>query len=191
MIKLTSMLVVATLACSTLLQAQTTDPKLEWATKVVALQQGPELDRLVSQLSGSTTQELIANWGPKLEANVSKSKQQKASDDLNAELKKYTEDTSELIGKQVGKVSADVLIPAYAERFSLDELKQIAAFFDSPAIKKYQSVAPELGNVFIQKLMEESRADVVARVKRFDDAALKIVGTAPAAPTAGKSPTKK
>ena len=185
------MLVVATLACSTLLQAQTTDPKLEWATKVVALQQGPELDRLVSQLSGSTTQELIANWGPKLEANVSKSKQQKASDDLNAELKKYTEDTSELIGKQVGKVSADVLIPAYAERFSLDELKQIAAFFDSPAIKKYQSVAPELGNVFIQKLMEESRADVVARVKRFDDAALKIVGTAPAAPTAGKSPTKK
>lgn len=191
MTKLTSMLVVATLACSTLLQAQTTDPKLEWATKVVALQQGPELDRLVSQLSGSTTQELIANWGPKLEANVSKSKQQKASDDLNAELKKYTEDTSELIGKQVGKVSADVLIPAYAERFSLDELKQIAAFFDSPAIKKYQSVAPELGNVFIQKLMEESRADVVARVKRFDDAALKIVGTAPAAPTAGKSPTKK
>ena len=191
MTKLTSMLVVATLACSTLLQAQTTDPKLEWATKVVALQQGPELDRLVSQLSGSTTQELIANWGPKLEANVSKSKQQKASDDLNAELKKYTEDTSELIGKQVGKVSADVLVPAYAERFSLDELKQIAAFFDSPAIKKYQSVAPELGDVFIQKLMEESRADVVARVKQFDDAALKIVGTTPAAPTAGKSPTKK
>lgn len=191
MTKLTSMLVVATLACSTLLQAQTTDPKLEWATKVVALQQGPELDRLVSQLSGSTTQELIANWGPKLEANVSKSKQQKASDDLNAELKKYTEDTSELIGKQVGKVSAEVLVPAYAERFSLDELKQIAAFFDSPAIKKYQSVAPELGNVFIQKLMEESRADVIARVKQFDDAALKIVGTTPIAPTAGKSPTKK
>lgn len=191
MTKLTSMLVVATLACSTLLHAQTTDPKLEWATKVVALQQGPELDRLVSQLSGSTTQELIANWGPKLEANVSKSKQQKASDDLNAELKKYTEDTSELIGKQVGKVSAEVLVPAYAERFSLDELKQIAAFFDSPAIKKYQSVAPELGNVFIQKLMEESRADVVARVKQFDDAALKIVGTTPIAPTAGKSPTKK
>lgn len=191
MTKLTSMLVVATLACSTLLHAQTTDPKLEWATKVVALQQGPELDRLVSQLSGSTTQELIANWGPKLEANVSKSKQQKASDDLNAELKKYTEDTSELIGKQVGKVSAEVLVPAYAERFSLDELKQIAAFFDSPAIKKYQSVAPELGNVFIQKLMEESRADVIARVKQFDDAALKIVGTTPIAPTAGKSPTKK
>lgn len=188
--KLTITLAIAILGCATALHAQTPDAKTEWATKVVALQQGPELDRLVAQLAGSTTQELIANWGPKLEANVPKAKQQKASEDLNSELKKYAEDTNQLIGKQVKKVSTDVLVPAYAERFTLDELKQIAAFFDSPAIKKYQTSAPELGNVFIQKLIEASRSDVVARAKQFDDAALKIVGTAAPAPKAGK-PVKK
>ena len=181
---------LAGLACTTALHAQTADSKTEWAKKVVALQQGPELDRLVAQLAGSTTQELIANWGPKLEASVPKAKQQKASEDLNAELKKYAEDTGQLIGKQVGKVSADVLVPAYAERFTLEELQQIAAFFESPAIKKYQTNAPELGNVFIQKLIEASRADVVARAKQFDDAALKIVGPAAAAPKTSK-PAKK
>ncbi|MGH8035937.1 MAG: DUF2059 domain-containing protein [Lysobacterales bacterium] len=181
---------LASLACTTALHAQTPDPKIEWAKKVVDLQQGPELDRLVTQLAGSTTQELIANWGPKLEANVPKAKQQKASEDLNAELKKYADDTTQLIAKRVSKVSADVLVPAYAERFTQEELQQIAAFFESPAIKKYQTNAPELGNVFIQKLVEASRADVVARVKQFDDAALKIVGTAPAASGAGK-PAKK
>lgn len=190
--KIALTLALAALSCVTTLHAQTpaSDSKTEWAAKVVALQQGPELDRLVAQLAGSTTQELIATWGPKLESNVPKAKQQKASEDLNAELKKYADDTSQLIGKQVKKVSADVLVPAYVERFTLDELKQIAGFFESPAIKKYQSSSQELGNAFIQKLVEASRADVVARARQFDDAALKIVGQEAAAPKAGK-PAKK
>jgi uncharacterized protein len=189
--KFTAALAIASTLFSVAAPAQTADPKTEWATKVVALQQGPELDRLVQQLSGSAAQDLIANWGPKLEAGVPKSRQQKASEDLNAELKKYTDDTSRLIGKQVSKVSADALVPAYAERFTLEELKQIAAFFESPAIKKYQSTAPELGTVFVQKLIDASRSDVTARSKQFDDAAIKIVGTAPPPAATNKAPAKK
>lgn len=188
--KLTIALAIALIGSITSLQAQTPDAKTEWATKVVTLQQGPELDRLVAQLAGSSTQELIANWGPKLEANVAKAKQQKASEDLNAELKKYTEDTNKLISKQVKKVSADVLVPAYAERFTVDELKEIAAFFESAAIKKYQATAPELGNAFVEKLIDASRSDVLARAKQFDEAAVKIVGKTATEPKVGK-PAKK
>lgn len=187
--KLITTLAIAGMACGAVVHAQT-DPKTELAKKVVALQQGPELDRLVGQLAGSTAQELIMKWGPQLEANVPKAKQKKASEDLNAELKKYADDASQLIGKQVGKVSTESLVPAYAERFTLEELQQIAAFFESPAIKKYQATAPELGNVFVQKLVEASRTDVVARIKQFDETAVKIVGTAPA-PGAAKPPAKK
>jgi len=181
---------LAGFAFAAAVHAQTPDPKTEWATKVVALQQGPELDRLVARLASSTAQDLIDRWGPRLEANVPKAKQQKVSDEINAELKKYAEDTKELIGKQISKVSANVLVPAYAERFTLEELKQIAAFFESPAIRKYQANTPELGNIFVQKLLEASRQDVDARVKQFDDAALKIVGTPPAAAVPGQ-PAKK
>ena len=163
--------------------AQTASSKTELAAKVVSLQQGPELERLVAQLAGSTTQQLIANWGPKLETNVPKARQEKASEELNAELKKYADDTVQLINKQVKKVSADVLVPAYAERFTQEELQQIAAFFDSPVIKKYQAAAPELGNAFVQKLVEVTRPDVVARARQFDDAALKIVGNSPSLPS--------
>lgn len=187
--KLITTLAIVGMACGAAVHAQT-DPKTELAKKVVALQQGPELDRLVGQLAGSTAQELIMKWGPQLEANVPKAKQKKASEDLNAELKKYADDASQLIGKQVGKVSTESLVPAYAERFTLEELQQIAAFFESPAIKKYQATAPELGNVFVQKLVEASRTDVVARIKQFDETAVKIVGTAPA-PGAAKPPAKK
>ena len=187
--KLITAIAIAGMACAATVHAQT-DPKTELAKKVVALQQGPELDRLVNQLAGSTAQDLIVKWGPQLEANVPKAKQQKASEDLNAELKKYADDASKLISKQVGKVSAESMVPVYAERFTAEELQQLAAFFESPAVKKYQAAAPELGSLFVQKIVDASRADVVARIKQFDDAAVKIVGTSPA-PGAAKPPAKK
>jgi hypothetical protein len=64
------------------------------------------------------------------------------------------------------------------ERFSLDELKQLVAFFESPAIKKYQAAAPDLGGLFVKQLIEETRPDVTARTRQFDEAATSIIGLA-------------
>jgi len=185
-------LAIASLALSAAVHAQTADPKLEWATKAVALQQGPELERLVGQLADSATQDILQNWGPKLQSNVPPAKMEQAKEGLNSELKKYFDDVSKTINSKVGKVSSSALIPAYMERFSLDELKQLVAFFESPAIKKYQSAAPELGSLFVKQLIEETNADVMARTRQFDDAATKIVGTGPAnkAPAAAQNADK-
>ncbi len=188
---------VVSLALSTASQAQTTDPKLEWATKVVTLQQGPELNRLVDQLANSTAQDLLQKWGPKLQTDVPKAKQAQVTEELNAELQKYSIEVSQLIGSRVDKVSADALIPAYMEKFTLEELKQIALFFESPAIKKYQTSAPELGNIFIQRLIEAARTDVSTRAAKFDETAAKIIGTntapksIPAPPVNSKPAAKK
>lgn len=191
--KLLTAIALSCLALATTAQAQNVDPKLEWATKVVTLQQGPELERLVGQLADGATQEVLQNWGPRLQSDVPKAKLQQATDDLNAELKKYYSDVSSAINSKVNRVSADTLIPAYMERFTLDELKQLVAFFESPAIKKYQVSAPELGNLFIKQLIEATRADVTDRVRQFDAAATKIVGAAPApkAPAAAAGSPEK
>ena len=164
--------------------AQTADPKLEWATKAVALQQGPELERLVSQLAESSSQNIVQSWGAKMRSDVAKDKVEQTAQSLNAELKKYNDDVTKIISSKVNKASADSLIPVYMSRFSLDELKQLVAFFESPAVKKYQAAAPELGNVFVNQLIMETRADVNARAKQFDDAAAKIVGATPKVPAA-------
>ena len=179
---------IAAVALATTVHAQTADPKLEWANKAVALQQGPELERLVSQLADSATQDILQNWGPKLQSDVAPAKMGQAKDSLNAELKKYFDAVSKTIGDKVTKVSEVALVPAYMERFSLDELKQLVAFFDSPVIKKYQSAAPELSSLFVRQLIEETRTDVIARGRQFDDAAAKIIATAPAAGAAATKP---
>jgi hypothetical protein len=176
------------------------DPKLEWATKVVALQQGPDMDRLVANLAGGTTQDMINNWQPRMLAKVAKPQQAKVTAELDAELQKYSDEVSKIIRSKLEKVSTDALVPLYLERFTLEELKQIATFLEAPAIRKYQGIAPELGSIFANKLVEASRAEVIARAKQFDDAATRIVGPAPAiAPAAASAkattptakPTKK
>ena len=182
--KLLVTLVFTGLALSLTAQAQTADPKLEWATKAVALQQGPELDRLISQLAESASQDLIENWENKLRAEVPKARSEAAAESLNVELKKYNDDVSKIIKNKVNKASTDSLIPAYMERFSLEELKQLVAFFESPAVKKYQAAAPALANLFVNQLIMETRVDVTARARQFDEAATKIVGAAPKAPAA-------
>jgi len=182
--KLLTTLGIAGLAFLVTAQAQTADSKLEWATKAVALQQGPELDRLIGQLAESSAQELVQSWGAKLSADVPKAQVEKAAESLNVELKKYHDEVSEIIKNKVNKASTDSLIPVYMERFSLDELRQLVVFFESSAVKKYQATAPELGNIFINQLIIETRADVFARAKIFDDAATKIVGSSPKVPTA-------
>ncbi|MDO9259149.1 MAG: DUF2059 domain-containing protein [Pseudomonadota bacterium] len=189
--KLLTALLIAGCAFSAASQAQTTDPKLEWATRLVALQQGPDLDSLVEQLAGSATQDLISGWESRLETSVPQAKQAKATEDLNAELAKFAADANKIIGSKVSQANKDALVPAYMDRFTLEELKQLTAFFDSPAVKKYKATTPDLVNVFVKQLVESSRTEIQARAKQFNETATKIVGAAPAAKPAGAAPAAK
>lgn len=181
--KLLTVLLLAGCTFSAASQAQTTDPKLEWAVKVVALQQA-DLDGLVGQLVSTTAQDIVADWAPRFDSAVPKARQAKATEEFNAELAKFAADANKIITSKVGQANSEALIPAYMERFSLDELKQLAAFFDSPVIKKYKTATPELVDVFVKKLVTSTQPDILARAKQFDVAATKIVGSAPAAPAA-------
>ncbi len=180
------------------IHAQTTDAKRTLAARVVAAQAGPEMDRLLEQIAGSATQQLIGNWSDRVAA-MPEAKRQSAVTALDAELKKFNDATLKAVTAQAAKVRSDALVTAYTERFSEDELKQLAALMEAPAYKKYQSTAPELGNVYVKAIVDGTRADVESRGKAFDATAAKITGTpapngapAPApAPAPSSAPAKK
>lgn len=173
------------------LHAQTADTKRDLAVRIIAAQDGPEMNRMLDQLAGSATQQMVSNWNPRLGA-MPADKRQKAAAALDAELKKFNDDALKLITAQAAKVRSDALATAYGDKFSEDELKQLLALMEAPAFKKYQTLAPELGNVFLKGIVEGTRSNVESRSKTFDAAAAKIVGAAPApqqAPTPAASPT--
>jgi uncharacterized protein len=161
--------------------AQTADAKRPLAVRAVAAQEGPEMDRMLAQLADSATQQMIGNWDERV-AGLPAAKQQGAIAALDAELKKFNDDTLKLITAQAPKARNEVLVSAYAERFSQDELKQLVALLEAPVFKKYQTTAPELGNLFVKAIVDGTRDQVTARSKVFDAAAAKIVGV-PASPS--------
>jgi hypothetical protein len=63
----------------------------------------------------------------------------------------------------------DTVVQVYAEKFTLDELRQIRAFHESPVAKKMQQAMPELMQRVIQQSMiqnKEMLPGLCARVKR-------------------------
>ena len=183
-------LILAACTFSSSIQAQPADPKLEWATRLVALQQGPDLDSLVDQLATSASQDVISSWEPRLVLITPQSKQAKVAGEINAEIIKFAADANKIIAGKVAQVSREALVPAYMERFTLDELKQLTAFFESPAVKKYKVATPALVNVFVQKLVETSRLEIQTRAKQFDEVAGKIAGPLPAPKKPSAAPAK-
>lgn len=170
--------------------AQTIDSRQDLAAKIAALQQGPEMDRMLQQLAGSATQQLMT---ADLNARIGKmpgDKRQAAAGAIDGELKSFNEDTLRIIKMQSSKVASDKLTAAYAEKFSEEELKQLLTMMQAPVFKKYQTTSPELGSIFVRGLIEATRADVERRGKQFDAAVSKIVGATPAprAPAAPANP---
>lgn len=189
--KIVSALLVAGFTFSSSGYAQTADPKLEWARKVVALQQGPDLDALVGQLVNGAAQDLVGTWTERFETTVPKARQAKASEDINAELAKFATDANRIITAKVGQANSEALVPAYMEKFTADELRQLVAFFESPVVNKYKAATPDLVSAFVKKLVDITQTDIQARAKQFDTAAEKIVGPAAPAAPAGRAPAKK
>lgn len=133
------------------------------------------MDALIAQLAGIAKSAIVEAWLPRLE-KMPAARQKVAIDQLDVELKKFNDDVVRLIKTRNERISLDVLVPAYSERFTADELKQLVAFLESPVIKKYYSASPHMANLLAQKLDAATSSDVQARAKEFDTRAARIVG---------------
>jgi uncharacterized protein len=214
--KFTSILITAALALAAvgstnLAFAQSGDnaaeSKKSLAERIVKAQQGAEFDRMLQQLANSTTPGLIDSAGPRLETAVPAAKRDAARTQLNDALTAYVADVTAFLKTRAATLTTKTLVPLYEERFSLEELRTLAAFFESDANRKYQQAAPEFGNKLVQALVNDTRKAVedkgLAFVKKADDILVKngapaapqgaapAPATAPKPATTGSQPAKK
>lgn len=156
-------------------EAPPSEAKRALAAKMVAFQRGPDMERMAYQLTSEAIQPLIDRWGPRLEA-MPAAKQDKAREQLNVELQTLGNSVRKLTEEQMTKSADTVLLNAYLDRFSEDELKQVVAVFELPAYKKYQNLGSELGRVWVKDVAEKIRPLVFAKDKDFDTKAASIMG---------------
>ena len=162
--------------------------KKELVAKIVALQQ-PAIDNLARGIAERPAAQMMQAAGNVLQTKVAPEKREAIGKAIEADVKKYVEESTPILKERAAKIGPATVGPIIEEHFSEDELKQLAAWLESPVNKKYQQVAPEMQQALVQKLVAEAGPLLDPKLKALEQRVRVALGVPPVAPASGTAPT--
>lgn len=164
--------------------------KKELVAKILQLQQ-PAMEGIARGLLQQPVGNLMQSAGMALQ-QVPADKREAAAKAIETDVRKFVEEATPMLRDRAIKLAPGTVGTMLEERFTEDELKQLAAWMESPVNKKYSQMAPELQSALGQKLVTESRASIEGKLKALEQSVGKHLGLPQApAPAASKPAAKK
>lgn len=168
--------------------------KKELIEKLLTLQQ-PAVDAAARNITEQQPMQMAASAQRVIMQNVPEDKRQATAQAVDAELKKYVQTAAPVIQASAQKLTKSTMAPALDERFTEDELRKLIAILESPELKKYNTVLPEMTDKLLDKIIVDARPTVdpalnktAANVRQI----LQNATSAKAAPAQAKpAPAKK
>jgi hypothetical protein len=178
-------------------QAQSTasPAKKELIAKVLKLQQ-PDIENAARVLTEQPAMQLWQQAGQALQ-RMPAERRDALVQDIQADLRKYVEETTPIVRERAIKLAPTTIGTVLDERLSEDELRQIVALLESPAVNKYKGLFPDMQRTLSERLVAETRGEVEPRLRAVQQTVGQRLGVAPAAsaPKAAaakaSAPTKK
>ncbi|MDQ6680161.1 MAG: DUF2059 domain-containing protein [Pseudomonadota bacterium] len=177
--------IAALLAGAALMNAQA-QTKKELVQKLLTLQQAG-IEQISRGLVERPALQLMQEAGLVLQRQVAPDKREALGKQIEAEVKKYVDESVPLVRDRAIKLAPTTIGPILEEKFSDEELKQLIAWFDSPVNKKYQQLGPEMQNAFVQKLVVDARPVVDPKIQALDARVRTLLGVPPAVPNGSAS----
>lgn len=171
---------LALCACG-LAQAQgTASPaKKELVQKLLALQQ-PGIEAAARGVVERPAAQMMQEAGRVLQTQFPADKREAIGKSIEADAKKYVEDTYPAVRERAVKLAPSTLGATLEEKFTEEELKQLVAWFESPVNKKFQQTSGEMQNNFMQKLLAEARPLVEPKLQALEQKMRSALGAPPA-----------
>ncbi len=168
-------------------QAQSTPAKKPLVARILKMQQ-PGIEAMARAMTERPALDLLDRAGAVLPERVAADKRDAVGKDIQADVKKYLDDAVPLVRDRAIKLAPTTIGPLLEEKFSEDELKQLATFLESPAYNKYQQLGGDMQKALLEKLLAETRGTIEPKIKALDQTVAKRLGLAApaAAPPAGK-----
>jgi uncharacterized protein len=160
--------------------------KKELVARILKHQQ-PAIEGIARSLVEQPAMDLMQDAARALPARIPKDKQEAVTKDIQADVKKYLDATVPLVQSQAVKIAPTTLGAAMEEKFSEDELKQLAGILESPVFAKYQRLGDEMQKGFADKLVAETRGTVEPRVRAMEESVAKRLGIS-GTPAPGAAP---
>ena len=164
--------------------------KKELVQKLLVLQQ-PGIEGVARSIVERPASQLMQAAGQALQAQVPPEKREAVGRSIEADVKKFVEDSVPVLRDRAVKLAPTVIGPVMEEKFTEDELKALIAWLDSPINKKYQQMAPELQNTFAQKLIAEAGPLLDTKLQALQAKVRTTLGAPPASAASGAKPAGK
>ena len=164
--------------------------KKELVQRLLVLQQ-PGIEGVARSIVERPASQLMQAAGQALQAQVPPEKREAVGRSIEADVKKFVEDSVPVLRDRAVKLAPTIIGPVMEEKFTEDELKALIAWLDSPINKKYQQMAPELQNTFAQKLIAEAGPLLDTKLQALQAKVRTTLGAPPAPASAPQGGSAK
>lgn len=112
---------------------------------------------------------------------------------IDADIRKFIEETVPLLRDRSLKIAPEVLGKIFDERFSEEELAQLLAWLESPLSKKYAQLGGEIQKTMMERVVADSRSLIEPRLRALEQTTMKHLGlpAKQAAQPSASGPAKK
>jgi hypothetical protein len=170
--------------------AQSTPAKKDLVQRILRAQQG-DLEAMARNLVEQPAGRMMQEAGLAMQQmQFPQEKFQSTGKQIEAEVRKYVDDALPIVRERAIKIAPSTIGVALETKMSEDELRQLLAWLESPASKKFQQVTSEASSGFAQQVTSEARPLVQPKLVALDGRIRGLLGVPPAgsAPAAGSGP---
>ena len=171
-------LLAALAAASFLSHAQTPAPsspaKKELVARVLKNQQ-PGIEAMAKALAEQPAA-LLLDVAANAVERAPADKREALTRVIHAVFKKYGDEVVPLVRDRAVKLAPSTIGVFLEEKFTEEELKQIVAMMESPVFAKFQQQSGVMQKVLADKLIQETRGTVEAKIQALDDTVAKRLG---------------
>lgn len=200
--------VLALLAAAGFAQAQTTTPatiastpalavpvpvvlssspaKKDLIARVLVLQQGA-IEQTAQSIVERPAMQLQQQAAMALQTRVPPEKREAVAKNVQADLKKYVDETGPMVRQQAVKLAPSTVGALLDEKFSEAELKELINIIESPVNRKFSQMSSDFQTALGEKLVAQTQATVAPKVKALEAAIVAHLGLPPAPPVAKTS----
>lgn len=170
-------------------QTQAASAKKELVARIIQLQQ-TGIEAMARGLTEQPAMQLMQQVGPAVQ-RLPAERREAVARDIEADLRKYADEAVPIVSARAVKLAPSTIGPLLEERFNEDELRQVIAMLESPVIRKFQGMAPDMQRALTEKLVGETKADIEPKVRAMQQSVARRLGLAPPPAAAGSAPAKK
>lgn len=194
-----TLLILAIAAACTSVQAQSTPAKKEYVARILKAQQ-PGIDLLTRSLVEEPALEMLGRASAALPNRVPADRREAVAKEIQADARRYVDETMPIVRERALRLAPSTVGVLLEEKFTEDELKQVANMLEAPVFSKFQQFGGDMQKALAEKLVVETRAQVEPKVRALEESIARRLGVtpnasgaapAPAAPQAGARPPAK